>query len=392
MDMLKALKKLNPFASVASDGLVSDVRKYIDTGSYMLNAQISASIYGGFPGNRVVVFAGPPSSGKTYMTLNIISNYLKDDPNNNVIYFDTEHALETRDLKSHNIDMNRFYYMPYKTLEDFKNGVIRILYGLKKERGIIKDKDDDSPKEKNTKNYFFVLDSLGNMSTDRETDVKDAQSGKNTADMGNKAKLVRAIFRSITLDLGLLNIPMIVTAHTYEPLVPYGKRGIGGGQGSQYASSIVVEMAAKQDYEQATKKTNGVIITTFMRKARLSKQYTKQQLELSNTKGLNKYHGLLDFCLEYGIFKKEGKKVWVGNERFFVKQIEEDPERFFTEEVLKEIDEMAQKVFAYGFDAEIDIDDVKSGKELPEDISLDDLEMEDVKDEEIESLDVDSEL
>ena len=51
-DFLKSIIKEvgNEYASLVSDGVeAGDVESYIDTGSYIFNALLSGSIYGGLP-------------------------------------------------------------------------------------------------------------------------------------------------------------------------------------------------------------------------------------------------------------------------------------------------------------------------------------------------------
>ena len=54
----------NPDASIVADGIDgADVTGFIDTGSYVLNALLSGSIYGGLPNNKISCLAGDPATG-----------------------------------------------------------------------------------------------------------------------------------------------------------------------------------------------------------------------------------------------------------------------------------------------------------------------------------------
>ena len=383
MKYLKSLKKLNPFVSVASEGLVSDVISYIDTGSYLFNAQISRSIFNGIPANRIVIFAGPPSAGKTYLTLTVLKSFLLNHPENVVLYYDTENAIETRQLKSMDIATDRFYHIPIKTLEDFKLQSSTILSEIRKDRESKKDNESSG-------NVYIVLDSLGMAASSKE--IEDSLDGKNKADMGVRGKLIRSIFRILTLELGLLQIPMICTTHTYESLTPYKPTGLSGGLGPQFSGSIVIELTVKKDYNKLTKNVNGIIITSNLRKSRLSKQNTKVQLKLSYGGGLDKYYGLVDFCLDHGIFKKDGRKILIGNDRVYKEEIEKEPTKFFTDDILNQIDQITQEYFDYGFDSDVTIDDVKTGKESVDDANLDDIELDDFDEKDLDDIDAEEEL
>ena len=67
----------NEFGSLVDDGIFGgDVTQYIDTGSYVLNALLSGSIYGGLPANKITALAGESATGKTFFTLGIIKHFL----------------------------------------------------------------------------------------------------------------------------------------------------------------------------------------------------------------------------------------------------------------------------------------------------------------------------
>ena len=74
----------NEFASVANDGIsAGDISGYIDSGSYAMNALLSADIYGGYPSNKIVLCGSPSSTGKCMRGDQVIE-----------IYFESEDELE----------------------------------------------------------------------------------------------------------------------------------------------------------------------------------------------------------------------------------------------------------------------------------------------------------
>ena len=86
-DFLNDLIKIsgNEFAGKVSDGIIGDVHKYVDTGSYVLNALMSGSIYGGLPSNKITAFAGESATGKTFFLLGIVKQFLAANPSGGVI-------------------------------------------------------------------------------------------------------------------------------------------------------------------------------------------------------------------------------------------------------------------------------------------------------------------
>ena len=54
----------NEYGSLVDDGIFGgDVTQYIDTGSYVFNALLSGSIYGGLPANKITALAGESATG-----------------------------------------------------------------------------------------------------------------------------------------------------------------------------------------------------------------------------------------------------------------------------------------------------------------------------------------
>ena len=58
----------NEFAGLVSEGVAAgDITNYVDTGSYIFNALVSGSLFGGLPSNKVTALAGAVSY--THLTL-----------------------------------------------------------------------------------------------------------------------------------------------------------------------------------------------------------------------------------------------------------------------------------------------------------------------------------
>ena len=114
-------------------------------------------------------------------------------------------------MKSRGIDTKRVLVMPVITVEQFKKQIIAIIEEIKK-----------NPDNK----ILFGLDSLGNLSTEKE--ISDAIDGKDTKDM-TRAQLIKGAFRVITLQLGLIDSSLIVTNHVYSTMGMFSKKIMSGG-------------------------------------------------------------------------------------------------------------------------------------------------------------------
>ena len=80
MDFLKDIVKEigDDFTQLASD--INGEEEFIDTGSYIFNAVVSGSIYGGVSSNKITAIAGESSTGKTYFSLAVVKNFLDNNP------------------------------------------------------------------------------------------------------------------------------------------------------------------------------------------------------------------------------------------------------------------------------------------------------------------------
>jgi RecA/RadA recombinase len=218
------LKKIKKEITVASDQAFGDVNGFIDSGSFMLNALLSGSIYNGIAKNKIIALAGSTSTGKTYFALGIVSAFLSDNPKGEVIYFDTEYAITNEMLTTRNIDLSRFAFVGNKedpesivdTVEKFRDKCFQYLDSYMK-----------IPENERTP-LLIVLDSLGMLSTNKE--LKDVSEKSEKSDMGAKAKLIKSIFTVLTLKSGIANVPIIFTNHTYNTIGSmYPTTEMGGG-------------------------------------------------------------------------------------------------------------------------------------------------------------------
>jgi len=337
--MSKYLKNLiskidNPDETLVSEGIDgADVSGFIDTGSYALNALLSGSIFGGLPNNKISCLAGDPATGKTFYAIGIAGQFLKDHKDGVVIYFDTEQAVTSDMFTARGVDPERVAVIPVATIEEFKTQALKIV------NDILEQPEEDR------KPVFMVLDSLGMLATLKE--MTDSAEGKDVRDM-TKDQQTKATFRVLTLKLGKAKIPMIMTNHTYDVVGAYvPTKELGGGSGLKYAASTIVTLSKKKDKQDD--EVVGNIITCKLYKSRLTKENKIVQVQLNFDSGLNRYYGLVDLALDYGIFKKNSTKIELPDgTKVFEKHINEDPERYFTQEILKQIDERVQEDFKYG--------------------------------------------
>ncbi len=317
--------------SLASD--IVETEEYIDSGSYMFNALVSGSIYGGFSANKITAIAGESSTGKTFFSLAVVRNYLNNNPDGIVIYFDTESAITKSLLDDRDIDTNRVVVMNVVTIEEFRTKALQVVDKYMKQ-----DESDRQP-------IMFVLDSLGMLSTEKE--ISDALADKQVRDM-TKSQLVKGAFRMLTLKLGQAKIPLIVTNHTYDVIGSYvPTKEMGGGSGLKYAASSIIYLSKSK--EKDGKEVIGNLIKAKTAKSRLSKENQQVIVRLYyDSRGLDRYYGLLELGELGGMWKNVAGRYEIDGKKVYAKEIYKNPEKYFTEEVLEQLDVIARGNFSYG--------------------------------------------
>jgi len=321
----------NDYAQLVSN--TSSDQGFIGTGSYILNAQLSGSIYGGIPNNRVTAIAGEQATGKTFYAIGIASTFLTDHPDGAVFYFDSEAAATPDLFRDRGLDPARVWHFPIDTIEEFRTQMIRILDNLLK-----------TP-EKDRKPLLIILDSLGMLASQKE--LQDAMDDKQVRDM-TKSQTIKSVFRIITSKLGKLKIPMIVTNHTYKTMNPYGDpTDMGGGSGLKYAASTIITLTKSKE-KDSSKEIIGNIIKVKTYKSRLTKENTQIATRLFfDSRGLDEYYGLLELGEKHGIFIRKGNRILVGESSVYPSAILADPNKYFTKEIMQALDEVASKEFKY---------------------------------------------
>ena len=330
----------NKHACIVDGGIHgSDIVGFVDTGSYIFNAILSGSIYGGIPDNKIIALAGESATGKTYFALGIVSKFLSDNPDGVVLYFDTEQAVTSNMITGRGIDPKRVGVMPVSTVEEFRHQAISIV-----------DKYTELPKQEK-KPMMIVLDSLGMLSTEKE--MNDTAEGKTTRDM-TRAQVIKATFRVLTLKLGAAGIPMIMTNHTYDVVGSYvPMKTMGGGSGLKYAASTIIYLSKKKVKEGTD--IIGNIIHCKLYKSRLTKENSVVDVMLNYNEGLHLYYGLLTLAEKYDIIKKVSTRYeFPDGTKAYEKAIYKNPEKYFTEDIMSKLDEAASKEFIYGKQEEID--------------------------------------
>jgi RecA/RadA recombinase len=317
-DLDSALTKINPKGSIITQNTFSKIDEYIPSGNYMLNAQLTGSLFGGIPNSRSICFAGESGTGKTFLTLNACREAQK--MGYHIIYCDSEAAVDEDTMKNFGIDPEGVRYQPVGTSLEVRHFVSNLCDQLKKAR----DKGTELPK------ILLVLDSLGNLATTKER--ADAASGSEKKDM-TKQQDLRSLFRVITTDLAEFKIPFIFTNHTYASIGSFiPGQTISGGGGAIYNASIIVQLS-KAGLKEGAVGSNGyamktgIVVTSKPAKNRFARPLPIK-FHISFYKGMNPYVGLEAYINWENCGIQKGKLITEANfEKHFKGELREQVEK-----------------------------------------------------------------
>ena len=401
-DLNDALNKISPNGSILADSVYAKIDEWIGTGSYILNAALSGSLFGGLPNRRSLALCGVESTGKTYLALSIVRN--AQAMGYNAVYCDTEGGIDIDFVKRLGVDITKIRIENISTIEEFATLAAGINVQMKEWR----ESDTKAPK------IIVVLDSLGNLSSLKEK--ADTTSGSEKRDM-TKQQAIRRTFRVVGNDFAMNGIPMVICGHVYNAIGSFFPHDeISGGGGIKYNASIIfmltkskledkdsTDHVKKQGLDQHTKV--GIVVTVTPIKQRFARPI-KVQIHIPFYKKPNAFVGLENFvswdncgivrgkaltekefsklkpaeqedCFE---FELDGKKLYAqpkDTARTLVcKHIGEVPlvelytEKVFTQEVLHQLDDkIIRPTFQLpDFNA---IDDLEQVVEELEDMSID---------------------
>lgn len=284
--LLSIISSVDKSAEILSESKTAVIKDYIDSGNYILNACLTGSIFRGMPTGRILTLAGPAGCGKSYLALSFCRNAQKKGYT--PIYMDSESAIDIEFVKRLGCDPSKFIIKQVTTISEVSTFIANICKKLM----------ELPEKERENNKLIFVLDSLGNLTSDKE--YNDILEGSGKRDM-TKQQEIKALFRTNMTALGKLNIPMIVCSHVYQSQDLFSRQIVGGGSGIQYNSSLTLAMStAKLDDKESDKiaekkvgeyTKTGVLVTAKPEKSRFTIPQ-KVQFQIPFFKEPNPYVGL----------------------------------------------------------------------------------------------------
>lgn len=333
-------------------------KNYISTGVYLLDAALSAKLLGGgIMTGRIFGLLGESGAGKSFIAYSICRSAQK--AGYSVIYIDTEQSIELDSISKLGVDnsLEKLRLLRSNKVEEINITLTKLIDELKEQ----KIAGYELPK------LMIVLDSIGMMSSNKEKE--DLLKGDIKQDM-TRAKQLNAMFRSISSDLGYLDIPMVCCNHTYLTQDLFPREVSKGGTGLIYSASVLGFLSKSKlktgEEDDMDLGASGISVLFKTQKNRLAKP-KKIRFDISFGSGMNPYTGLDAFCRpEYfdkigiaqgkmEVDKKTGEMTFTpGGNRWYVSHLSKSvttkqlfTSEVFTQEVLEKMAPIVNDYFRF---------------------------------------------
>ena len=274
-------------------------RKYhVDTGNYILNFFTGCDIYSGIPSGMIVQWAGKESTGKSFLTSNQMIHHVKSNKNHIALLLETEGTFASEAIKKvlSPDEIERFNLFPCKTVEDIKIQLNNMLEYIKANLENWKDAK-----------VLVTIDSIGMPPSKKE--ATDATNEKASVDM-TRAREVKSLFRTITMDLAILNIPLNLVNHQYASMSAFEGMKESSGTGVAYSNSVTFVLRKAKMKEGDEVVGTEFIITT--KKHRDIRENAKFSFFSKFINGTDRYSGLWEFLKDHKLMTSKavggGKK------------------------------------------------------------------------------------
>ena len=161
MSVFDLISSVDPSAEVLSESKSAVIKEYINSGSYILNACMTGSLFRGIPSGRVTTLAGAPGAGKSFLAVSVCREAQK--LGYTPVYMDSEGAIDKDFVERLGCDASKFVIKQVTTISEVSTFMANLLK-----------KVNEQPEASRSK-LIFVLDSLGNLTSTKElTDTLEA--------------------------------------------------------------------------------------------------------------------------------------------------------------------------------------------------------------------------
>jgi recombination protein RecA len=250
------------------------VKRWISTGSILLDYIISNRRDGGFPEGRLIEISGMPSTGKSHIAFQTARTVQR--LNGYVIYIDSENATPVDKLASMGIDVaKRFIYLDAHMTED----VFKIM-----EMALSRTKDKDVP-------VLVVWDSVAATSPKEEL-----EGDYDEMKMGVQARVIAKALRKIIGIIGTSRAVVLCLNQLKMKIgVTYGDpRFTPGGNAIPFHASVRLRLTGETKVKNAAGVVVGIHPSAEVIKNKIAPPWRKVEYDLLFGRGIMEDESLVD--------------------------------------------------------------------------------------------------
>jgi len=285
----------------------------IPTGSIALDAALGV---GGFPRGRVIEVFGPEASGKSKLTLSVISQSQKKG--GVAAFIDAEHAFDSTYAQKVGVNLENLLISQPDTGEQ----ALEIVEALVRSSAV----------------DLVVIDSVAAL-----TPRAEIEGEMGDAHMGLQARLMSQALRKLTAAISKSKTCVVFINQIREKIgVMFGNpETTTGGRALKFYSSVRIDLR-----RIATLKEGDQVIGNRVRakvvKNKVAPPFREAEFEILHAEGISKEGGILDLAVENGVVQKSG--TWLSFEDIKLGQGREGARNFLKEnpQVLERIEKICR--------------------------------------------------
>jgi len=274
--------------NLSEDESPTQVKRWISSGSKMLDYICANQSGGGFPEGRIIEIFGPPSIGKSHIATQIARS--TQHMGGIVVYIDTENATSIQNLGNLGVDVSqRFVYVDTHCTEE----VLDLA-----EKTILKAKalDKDVP-------VTIIWDSVAASSPKAEL-----LGDYDKASIGLQARAISQGMRKITGVIGQTNSLFVCLNQIRTKIgVMYGDPDTTpGGKAIPFHSSIRIKLGAGQQIKDGDD-VIGIQVWAKTVKNKVAPPFRKVNFQIHFGKGIVEHEEMFDLLRKHGIVHDDGE-------------------------------------------------------------------------------------
>ena len=277
--------------NLAHDIAPTNIKRWVSTGSKLLDYIISNRREGGVPEGRIIEIFGPPSIGKSHLALQIAKN--TQQMGGICIYIDTENATSIDNLSALGVDVKkRFVFIETSCTEHIFQAIQSIIL-----------KSGDITRQVPV---VIIWDSIAASSPKAEL---EANYDKDS--IGLQARALSKGLRKITQVIADRQVTLVCLNQTRTKIgVMFGDpTTTPGGMALPFHASTRVQLLGGSKIKDKEGEIVGIKVTAKTVKNKVAAPNRKVEFEIHFGKGLFEHEQCFDILRDHPPLVKDGKKI-----------------------------------------------------------------------------------